>query len=142
MLLNWQGDVYSGLAVSKTNPPPTPGTSLGAFGGSPREAPAGFPMKGAPREVSHKLRDALKSLTSRKAGVAELAYSRDGAGAADTYYASIAQIWQGPLTITSHKYNLKYRTGVYMYTCRGLVPGKTSGQHEMCKVWAFTQHCS
>lgn len=100
MVLSQNGAIYTSTAVSRTNPAPPardPACSgslfqreiEGRFGGSP--------------------------VAAKKADVSETVKASGEHGHSRTYYRGVAEIWSGPITITSHKYNIKYKEGFAEY---------------------------
>lgn len=120
MVLSWEGTSYYLLAVSTTNPEPTPYSDCAPFGFPDDTSRSLTPSKGAykmgpGRELPQELKKALEARKGKVAAVptaenAEITYNRDESQATKIYL-SVAELYHGPATLSSRKYNIKYRTG-------------------------------
>lgn len=100
-VLSQNGAIYTSTAVSRTNP----------------AAPARDPTcSGNPFHREVEGRFAGSPVAAKKADVSEAVQaSGDSHSHGHTYYRGVAEIWSGPITITSHKYNIKYKEGFAEY---------------------------
>lgn len=101
MALTWQGTIYDTPAVSKTptNNDPTQDDEC--------TLDSLFPVRKGQKKTAAK--PAPKK--AKKADAAEASYYPDREGPAPTFYKGFALLYSGPATISSRKYNLKYRSG-------------------------------
>lgn len=116
MILTWQGTIFEvNNAVSKTNDTATPKDSScdGPEPGSRRTfGRSRASLSSKPRSLKAKKYDAAEPEYYRN----EAPYHREEYSGPDystptTYYKGTAAIWTGPATITSRKFNIKYRSG-------------------------------
>jgi hypothetical protein len=105
MVLTHTGTFYLANVISKTNPSDFPSCDF-LF---PSEGRSTLKLHGFSKLADGMLGKLRKTLPAKVAGAASMTY--EGEDPDTKYFQSFALITSGPVTISSHKYNIPYSQG-------------------------------